>query len=334
MNDRPRLLANLPPTFFTRPEFAPFWERLRARAELRQTSHDLPKALAPDLAWADGVIMWAWPDYTPAMLAASPRLKYCGHINASRRQAEAALERGLALSEARHGWSEAVAELALALALAGLRRLGAYHHAMRGGRERWVCAMPGDVDARERKLGGKRVGLVGFGRIGQRLAELLAPFRVDLRVYDPYVPESVLAAAGARGADLPALAADSDVLVLCAANTAEAEGLLSRELVFRLQEGAVVVNVGRSMLVDMPALAERAARGEIVAMLDVFDEEPLPAESPWRSYPDAWLTPHRGGGLIESLTGILGMLADDWEACLDGLPPRCPMTREQLHCLA
>ena len=165
------------------------------------------------------------------------------------------------------------------------------------------------------------------------MAEFLALFRVTLRAYDPHLPAAVAARCGATLTDLPALMSGSDVVVLCAANTTEANALVSRELVNRLAPGALLVNVGRSMLVDMEALRERLERREIFAALDVFDPEPLEADSPFRRLENAWLTPHRAGGVLDSVRGILTMLADDFEAHLDGRPRQCALTTEQLHCL-
>lgn len=186
--------------------------------------------------------------------------------------------------------------MALALMLSGLRKLSDYHAAMRNGTEAWVEQMPGDVDPLERELTGQPVGIVGFGQIGQRLAQLLAPFYPELRIYDPFVPATVAEEYGARQVSLRDLISQSNVVVLCVANTAEARHLIDRDLIDVLRPNAVLVNVGRSMLIDMPALIERLERGDLIAMLDVFDREPLAPDSPLRRLPNAYLTPHRAGG--------------------------------------
>jgi len=331
---KPRLLINLPPGFFRHEALRDVLARLEALAcEVRRTSHNTPEEIAADVAWAEAIVMWAWPDLSDEILAASPGLRFVGHINGSRRMAEAELRRGLAISEARHGWSSAVAEMALALILTVLRRTGDHHAHMRQATERWVGDFPGDIDPLERRLDGRRLGIVGFGRIGQRLAELTAPFRVDLCAYDPYLPMAVAERFGARLVGLDELFADREVIVLCAANTAESRHLVTRAHLAAMRPGAVLVNVGRASLVDMAALLDRLRQGDIAAALDVFDEEPLPPDSPLRALPNAYLTPHRAGGILASVQDILAMLAADLERHLQGEPLRFPLTDKDLHCL-
>jgi phosphoglycerate dehydrogenase-like enzyme len=329
-----RLLINLPAGFFTSACLAPVFARFAAKADVRKTSWNAPDEIAGDLAWADAVVMWSWPVLKKELLAQAPNLKFAGHINLSLTGAQHELAHGLVVSEARHGWSPAVAEMALTLMLAGLRRTSAYHAAMRDGAEAWVRAFPDDIDPRERQLTGRSVGIVGFGRIGQRLAELLAPFHVTLRAYDPFLPETIAVQHGAQLVALDELVAQSDVVVLCAASTEGARHLLGAAEIAALRPHAVLVNVGRSLLVDMSALAERLRRGDLVAMLDVFDREPLEADSVFRSIPNAWLTPHRAGGLMESVARILTMLADDFEAWLRGEPLKNPLTEKALASLS
>jgi D-3-phosphoglycerate dehydrogenase / 2-oxoglutarate reductase len=331
MTIQPRMLINLPPTFFTHPLLDAHWERLRQLATIRQTSHDTLDQLMPDLIPSDAVLMWSWPKIGAAELQRAADLRFVGQLNTSRTTAQACLERGVAHSEARHCWSPAVAEMALALILSGLRKLSDYHAAMRAGTEAWVERLPGDIDPLERELTGAAIGIVGFGRIGQRLAELLAPFQTDLRIYDPFLPAVVAQQHNAQPVDLPELIGQSDVVVVCAANTPEAQHLLDRELIMALRPNAVFVNVGRSMLIDMPALIERLQRGDLLALLDVFDREPLEADSPLRRLPNAYLTPHRAGGLLASVQRGLTMLIDDYEAFLAGRPRRFAVTEAMLN---
>jgi phosphoglycerate dehydrogenase-like enzyme len=80
----------------------------------------------------------------------------------------------------------------------------------------------------------------------------------------------------------------------------------------------------------MPALQERLAQGDLIALLDVFDREPLEADSPFRSLPNTYLTPHRAGGLIVSVERALRMLSTDLEAFLAGTGLRYAVTEDQL----
>jgi D-3-phosphoglycerate dehydrogenase / 2-oxoglutarate reductase len=325
------LLINLPPAFSTQPELRELFARLERLAELRWTNHATLDALLPDLAWADAVFMWGAPKITDAALGQLPNLKFVGQLNTSLVTASACLSKGVALSEARHCWSPAVAEMALGLMLNGLRKISDYHAAMRQGTEKWVLNFPADIDVRERELTGRPVGIVGFGLIGQRLAALLKPFDVQLRVFDPFVPDQILKDLGAESVPLMDLLTESDVVVLCAANHPDNRAMIGERQIEALRKDCVLVNVGRSMLVDMPALIRRLQRQDMVAMLDVFDLEPLELDSPLRSLPNAYLTPHRAGGLMSSVQRGLGMLVSDLEAFVAGEERRHAVTEQMLH---
>jgi phosphoglycerate dehydrogenase-like enzyme len=325
------LLINLPPAFSTQPELRELFERLERLAQLRWSNHAALDELLPDLQWADAVLMWGAPKITEAALDQLPNLKFIGQLNTSLITASACLAKGVALSEARHCWSPAVAEMALGLILNGLRKISDYHAAMRLGTEKWVLNFPADIDAQERELSGRPVGIVGFGQIGQRLAALLQPFNVQLRVYDPFVPKPILAAYNAQPVPLMDLLAASDVVVLCAANHPDNHGMIGERQIEALRKDCVLVNIGRSMLVDMPALIRRLEHRDVVAMLDVFDLEPLEPESPLRSLHNAYLTPHRAGGLISSVQRGLEMLVSDLEAFTAGEARRNAVTEEMLH---
>lgn len=334
-NDKPNLLVNLPSGFFGAPQLQAIFGRLESLANVRRTSHDTPEQIQDDLAWADAVIMWSWPCLDQRLLDKAPRLRFAGHLNVTQTGARACLKRGIAVSEARHGWSPAVAELALGLILTGLRKISHLHLAMRQGTETWLDfgGQATNVDPDERQLTGRSVGIVGFGRIGQRLAELLGPFHADLRAYDPYLPPGVAEKYGAKLVALPELFGSSEIVVLCAANNAGTEHLVGKKEVDALCRGAILVNVARASVVDMNALLARVEKGEIYAMLDVFEQEPLQADSPLRRLPNAFLTPHRGGGIMESLQRILGMVVDDYEAFLTGGERRYPVTEETMNSL-
>ncbi len=328
-----RILVNLPTGFFRTPQLEPVWQKLEEMGTLRKTSHDTPEQIREDLIWAQAVLMWAWPTLDEQLLSAAPDLKFAGHINLSQAMAKAELDHGLAVSELRHGWSPAVAEMALTLLLAGLRKTSAYHLAMRQGAEDWVEDIPADVDASERQLAGRTVGIAGFGGIGQRLAQLLEPFGVELLVHDPFIPQEILDKYNARSVDMPALARQSEAVFLCAANTSNSRHLLGKDEIEAMDADAVLVNVGRASLVDMEALRQRLARGELTAMLDVFETEPLAADDELRKLPNAFLTPHRAGGIMESVQRILTALVEELDRFRQDKPLKYPVKREMFTSL-
>jgi phosphoglycerate dehydrogenase-like enzyme len=328
---KPRLLINLPPTFFTVPQLASHFKRIEGLASaIRKTSHNTTAEIMHDLPWAEVVIMWAWPGFGIEELNLCPDFKFLGQINTTQKHVKACLAKGIVISEVRHCWSPAVAEMALVLMLAGLRQTSAFHMQMRAGTESWVNDFPKDIDPRERQLTGRPVGIVGFGGIGQRLAQLLQPFHVTLRIYDPYLPNSVATQYDAQQVSMMELIRESDVVVLCAANNEGARHLVGGDEIAAFRSNAILVNVGRSMLVDMPALQKRVEKGDLIAMLDVFDNEPLEVDHPLRKLSNAYLTPHRAGGIIESTERALAMLADDLEAFISGNSLKYAVTEAML----
>lgn len=314
-----RLLVNLPDGFFRTPQMQKHFDRLETFAEVRKTSHDTPEQIGNDLIWAEAVLMWAWPDLSPEMLGKAKDLRFAGHINVGEKTAKAEIDHGMVVSEARHGWSPAVAEMALTLMLAGLRRTSEFHLQMREGREPWVEDFSADIDPLERRLAGRRVGLLGFGGIGQHLAGLLKPFDVDLIACDPFIPESIAREHGARLVSVDELVSQSEVLVLCASNTPESKNIINAERVRAMPPWTVLVNIGRTWLIDMKALVQRIQeRSDLIAMLDVFENEPLEEDALVRKLPNVYCTPHRAGGILESLDMIFEMLIGDLEAFLRG----------------
>lgn len=322
-----RLLVNLPPGFFSTPALADTIASLDQLGDVRRTACNTPDEIAPHLPWADAVLMWSWPMLTDELLDAAPSLRFSANLDIGQAGARILLRRGIPVSVARGAFSPAVAEMALGLILACLRRTSSHHAAMWAGAERWVESFPDQIDPTERELTGRRVGIVGFGAVGRRLAELLGPFRCPILAFDPH---AMTLPSGVRAASLDELTAACEIVVLCAASNPDSRGLLGRGQIARLPQNAVLVNVARSALVDGAALLARLRRGDLFAAIDVFDEEPLPAGSPLRSLPNVYLTPHRAGGVMASAERLIRVLADDLAAWRDGRPVRHALTSGML----
>jgi phosphoglycerate dehydrogenase-like enzyme len=210
-----------------------------------------------------------------------------------------------------------VAEMALAMALAGGRGLVAGHEAFRQGVEEWQ----GDRTARDFTLFRQKVGFVGFGSLARNLLPLLSPFECQVSVYDPWLPESMIRDAGCAPTDLESLLGACRVLFILAVPTPENRGLLSRERLSLLPRHALLVLLSRAHLVDFDALTEAVMAGRLQAAMDVFPQEPLPLEHPIRTAPDAILSAHRGASIRRERQAIGRMVVDDLELLSRGLPP-------------
>lgn len=213
-----------------------------------------------------------------------------------------------------------VAEAALGMAIDLARGIGVADRAMRAGREAY--GLEGNAGAFV--LSGSPVGIIGFGDLGRALRRLIAPFGCPVAVYDPWLPDGVIRAAGAEPAGLDDVLAGSRVVFVFAAATTENEGFLGEAELRRIPAGGVLLIMSRASVVDYDALVRVVADGHIRAAVDVFPEEPLAPDHPIRSLEGALLSPHRAGGMPEAFREIGRLVVDDLELVLRGLPPlRC-----------
>jgi phosphoglycerate dehydrogenase-like enzyme len=201
------------------------------------------------------------------------------------------LEEGLVITNWGNSISRIVAEAALMHILNGLRTTNHWSlhmHVAKGWNENPPLAW---------SLFGRRVGIYGFGFIARKLSKLLQPFDAVVSTFAPNVPDEVLAEHGVTRTDsLEALFAENPVVVNLAPLTPETTNTIKREHLMALPAGeGVVVSVGRGPVFNEGDLIEVAQSGRIQMALDVFHEEPLPADSPLRGLPNVMLTPHRAG---------------------------------------
>lgn len=218
-------------------------------------------------------------------------------------------------------FAQPVAEMALGMALAAARRIVDADAALRRGSE----SLYGEGDNYDSfLLHGKTLGMLGFGNLGRALLPLLRPFSDDILVHDPWIHPNVLRASGVEPVALDELFTRSRVLFILTATTTENQGAIGAAQFAAMQQGSVVVLASRAGVVDFPALLDAAARNHIRAGIDVFPQEPIPADHPARRTPNTVLSAHRAGNIPEIWTGMGEMVVDDLELVLRGLSPqRC-----------
>lgn len=210
----------------------------------------------------------------------------------------------------------ATGEQALALALAAQRHIPDFVRSQdRGAWERlWS---PGLAD--------RRVLLIGFGGVGQAVAERLVGFEVDLTVVARSartVEHDRLGSVDVHAIDeLPALLPQAEIVILGLPYTSETRHLIDDAALSALPDGALVVNVGRGALVDTDALVDHATRGRIRAAIDVVDPEPLPDGHPLWSLPGILIAPHVGGSSDAMHPRIARVVRTQIERMLAGEPP-------------
>jgi phosphoglycerate dehydrogenase-like enzyme len=228
-----------------------------------------------------------------------------------------AFARGVRVLGCGPAYADAVAEMALGLALDLARGISREDRAFRAGRERYVSAATGDSVLLRRAT----VGLVGFGNLGRSLHRLLVAFDPTIRVHDPWLPDAVLRDHGLLPAGLDETLAASTFVFVLATVTDASHHLLGPEQLDRLMPGARLVLVSRAAVVDYDALVERVAAGRFLAAVDVWPDEPLAADHPARTLEGMVLSPHRAGGIPAAFEAIGDMVCDDLELVAQGLPP-------------
>jgi phosphoglycerate dehydrogenase-like enzyme len=197
------------------------------------------------------------------------------------------------------------------------RGISAADRAMRAGTETYGL----ESNADSFLLAGSAVGIVGFGDLGRALRRLLAPFGCPVRVFDPWLPASVIRREDAVPASLDEVLGSSRVVFVFASATSDNEGFLGREQLSRMQPGSVFVLMSRAAVVDFDALVELVAAGRFRAATDVFPDEPVAAGHPVRRLDGMLLSPHRAGGMREAFLEIGRLAVADLELVLRGLPP-------------
>jgi len=180
---------------------------------------------------------------------------------------------------------------------------------------------PRPAQASSRLLGGKTVGMIGFGQVARAVAKRLAGWNVDIHAFARRVPAD--APGHVRFVELDELLRSSDVVCVLAALNSESLGLLNAARLRLLKSGAVLVNTARGAIIDEAALCDVAReRPDLRLALDVFTEEPLPPDSQLRDLQNAILTPHMLGQTQESLAALPEAAVENVERILAGQLPR------------
>jgi D-3-phosphoglycerate dehydrogenase len=211
----------------------------------------------------------------------------------------AATGRGIPVCNVPNYCVEDVADHALGLLLASVRHIARQDRWIRDGRWDRMGARPA------RRLKGRTMGFVGFGRIARALAQRVAGFDLTLLAYDPYLDAKTIARAGAAKVDLDELLGRADLVSVHVPLNAETRHLISGREFGLMREGVFLVNTSRGPVIDESALVEALRSGKVWgAGLDVMEQEPLPPDSPLRALENVTLTPHVGANSEESVADL------------------------------
>jgi phosphoglycerate dehydrogenase-like enzyme len=279
---------------------------------------DAPDALEAALPDAFAVI--GQPDLDRARLAKAPNLRVICNVEGNffpNVDYETCSERGIYVLGCGPAYAQAVAEMSLGLALDIARGISREDRAFRAGTEHYVA----DGNETSVLLRGSTIGLLGYGNLGRALHRLLQPFDAQIRVFDPWLPDAVLRQVGLQPASLDETIGESRFLFVLATVTAESRHLLGARELDRVPPGGRVILVSRAAVADFDALLERIRAGRFLAAVDVWPEEPMPVDSPFRQLDGLVFSGHRAGGIPQAFLEIGDMVLDDLHQIERGLPP-------------
>jgi len=233
--------------------------------------------------------------------------------------------------------ADAVADLTIGLIIALLRKICLADRMLRV--EKVVVGGFDDfLDTYERlrgfELGGKTVGIVGFGRIGYRVAKRLVPFGTRILVYDPYVGDGDerLREVGAKKVDFETLLRESDIVTVHCAVTPETLYMFKEEQFRRMKRTAYFINMASGAVVKEDALIKALREGWIAgAAVDVSAREPIDSRNPLLEFDNVIVTPHIGGSTHEVIDRQAKILAEDIERFIRGERPKFVVNPEVLE---
>ncbi|GAA1581678.1 hydroxyacid dehydrogenase [Kribbella karoonensis] len=274
-----------------------------------------------------GVLITSWgaTPLTADVLDHADQLRLVAHSASSVKHfvTDEMFRRGLRITQAGQAMAEPVAEVSLAFTLSLLHRIQRFDHGMHAGR--WRDPVPP-----QHGLTASRIGVVGASRTGAEYIRMLVALGAEVVAYDPYLSDEGAAGLGVRRCDLDELLRSSRVVALHAPTLPETHQLIGARELALMPDGAALVNTARSWLVDMDALLDELRSGRLDAALDVFDEEPLPADSPFRGLSNVLLTPHQAAATVECYFGMGAITADEIERYAAGQPLRYELSEAAL----
>ncbi|GIV85943.1 MAG: D-isomer specific 2-hydroxyacid dehydrogenase family protein [Candidatus Roseilinea sp.] len=276
---------------------------------------------------ADALIIGFAP-ITARVMDALPRLRCVVRYGVGYETIDvpAAAARGIQVANVPDYCIPEVADHTMALLLALARRVIPLDASVRRGE--WATLK---IAQPAHRIEGQTLGLIGIGRIGSAVAQRALGFGMRVIAYDKYLPPERAQAAGATRVDLDTLLREADFISIHAPLTPETRHLINAEAIGKLKPSAYLINVARGAIVDTLALADALQMGKLAgAALDVFEQEPLPADHPIRNAPNVILHPHAAWYSEEALTQLQVNAAEEVARALRGEPLKNLLTPAKL----
>ncbi len=255
-----------------------------------------PTELIATIPAYDALIIRSGAKVTADVIAAAKNLKVIARagVGVDNIDIPAATQAGVIVANAPTGNVAAAAEHSIALMLALARNVAEAHRSMRAGAWNRKAFMGVEIC-------NKTLGLIGLGRVAGHVCRRAAGLGMTILAYDPYVTADYASKMGAELASIDDLLARSDFISLHLPLNDATKRLINAEMLAKVKPGARLINTSRGGVISEADLLAALDAGQLAgAALDVFEQEPLPAESPLRTHPKIILTPHIGGSTTEA----------------------------------
>ena len=263
------------------------------------THDEIKNGLAAEIADADGLVVRSAVQVDDALLAAAPKLRVIGRagVGVDNIDADAATRRGIVVMNTPGANAIAVAELTIGLMLALARQLSKANSTMHAGK--WEKKSLQGVELR-----GKKLGVLGLGRVGLEVARRARSFGMEIIGHDPYVSAAIARENEIQLVSTEELFREADYLTLHVGLTPQTAGIINETTLATMKKGVRIVNCARGELIVEAALAEALKSGHVAgAALDVFHQEPL-KDSPFFGLENVLLTPHIAGSTAEAQEAV------------------------------
>ncbi len=306
---------------------------LRDAAEVRLWEDELPPSpeeLDTLLEGAAGALTLLTDRIDGEVLDRHPQLKVVSNfaVGFDNVDVPAATEHGVAVCNTPNVLNDATAEMAFTLMTAAARRVVEAADYVRDGK--WKTWGPKLLLGQD--LTGAALGIVGFGRIGKKLARMVSGFDMEVLVNDVYHDPQAEEEFGVTYVSLDELLERSDFVSLHVLLNEDTHHLIGTDQFKRMKSTAVLVNAARGPVVDTDALVHALQTGEIFAAgLDVTDPEPLPADHPLVSLPNCTVVPHIASATVTSRDNMAKLAANNLLDVLSGREPRAIVNPEVLE---
>jgi phosphoglycerate dehydrogenase-like enzyme len=298
------------------------WAPLQARAEVVFFADAFADADDAAAKLANFDIVLSMRERTPlpaSLINRLPKLQMLGMTGARNASLDtpACTARGIPVCATSGGGynDSATAELALGLLISAARGLAVGDAMIRAGG--FQMGVPIGVG-----LAGKTLGVIGLGRLGGYMATYAKALRMNVIAWSQNLTAEKAEAAGAKLVSKDELMATADAITIHMVLSDRSRGLVGRADIARMKPGAILVNTSRGPIIDEAAMLEALHAGKIVAALDVYDREPLPAGHPLRKAPNTVLAPHLGYCVRETWDGFYPQMIENALAFMDGKPVR------------